>query len=172
LKYRRCCSRAPTKSSSSCFLLHLLLVHQSESAHVRCEVGFRGISRLVLLALSSSDLTLACVKTRTRPRPEAATRAPMASNPLRNDTLNRYHALSWPRSGYAATALSRFSERRARVGPTRETIGCPESTLPDATVGISRKIEMHMPSDRRRLIIRARQLEPMKARGEVGVPAS
>jgi phenylpropionate dioxygenase-like ring-hydroxylating dioxygenase large terminal subunit len=54
----------------------------------------------------------------------------------------------------------------------REDQDVLESTSPDAIVDVSRKIEMHMPSDRPGMIIRRRLLELMKAHGEVEVPAA
>jgi phenylpropionate dioxygenase-like ring-hydroxylating dioxygenase large terminal subunit len=47
-----------------------------------------------------------------------------------------------------------------------------ESTSPDAIVDMSRKIEMHMPSDRPGMIMRRRLLDLMKQHGEIEVPAS
>jgi phenylpropionate dioxygenase-like ring-hydroxylating dioxygenase large terminal subunit len=46
-----------------------------------------------------------------------------------------------------------------------------ESTSPDAIVDISRKIEMHMPSDRPGMIMRKRLLALLNAHGETEVPA-
>jgi phenylpropionate dioxygenase-like ring-hydroxylating dioxygenase large terminal subunit len=45
-----------------------------------------------------------------------------------------------------------------------------ESTDPDAIVDMSRKIEMHMPSDRPGMIMRRRLMELLKSHGEVEVP--
>ncbi|MDH7798758.1 MULTISPECIES: aromatic ring-hydroxylating dioxygenase subunit alpha [unclassified Beijerinckia] len=46
-----------------------------------------------------------------------------------------------------------------------------ESTSPDAIVDMSRRIEMHMPSDRPGMIMRRRLLDLMKEHGEEEVPA-
>lgn len=46
-----------------------------------------------------------------------------------------------------------------------------ESTSPDAIVDVSRRIEMHMPSDRPGIIMRRRLLDLMKTHGEIEVPA-
>jgi hypothetical protein len=46
-----------------------------------------------------------------------------------------------------------------------------ESTSPDAIVDMSRKIEMHMPSDRPGMIMRKRLLALLQAHGETEVPA-
>jgi phenylpropionate dioxygenase-like ring-hydroxylating dioxygenase large terminal subunit len=54
----------------------------------------------------------------------------------------------------------------------REDKDVLESTSPDAIVDVSRKIEMHMPSDRPGLIIRKRLLDLMAAHGEAEVPAA
>ena len=45
-----------------------------------------------------------------------------------------------------------------------------ESTDPDAIVDMSRKIEMHMPSDRPGMMMRNRLLALLKAHGEVEAP--
>jgi len=45
-----------------------------------------------------------------------------------------------------------------------------ESTSPDAIVDMSRKIEMHMPSDRPGMIMRNRLLALLKQHGEAEVP--
>ena len=46
-----------------------------------------------------------------------------------------------------------------------------ESTDPDAIVDMSRKIEMHMPSDRPGMIMRKRLLDLLRAHGEDEIPA-
>ena len=45
-----------------------------------------------------------------------------------------------------------------------------ESTDPDAIVDMSRKIEMHMPSDRPGMIMRTRLNRLLKEQGEIEVP--
>jgi hypothetical protein len=45
-----------------------------------------------------------------------------------------------------------------------------ESTDPDAIVDVSRKIEMHMPSDRPGLLMRRRLLTLLEAHGERELP--
>jgi phenylpropionate dioxygenase-like ring-hydroxylating dioxygenase large terminal subunit len=45
-----------------------------------------------------------------------------------------------------------------------------ESTDPDATVDMSRRIEMHMPSDRPGMLMRTRILKLLKEHGEVEIP--
>jgi phenylpropionate dioxygenase-like ring-hydroxylating dioxygenase large terminal subunit len=54
------------------------------------------------------------------------------------------------------------------IGEDREML---ESTNPDAVVDISRKVEMHMPSDRPGLIMRRRLLELLEAHGETEIAA-
>ena len=46
-----------------------------------------------------------------------------------------------------------------------------ESTDPDAIVDMSRKIEMHMPSDRPGMIMRKRLLDLLRAHDEDEIPA-
>jgi len=45
-----------------------------------------------------------------------------------------------------------------------------ESTDPDAIVDVSRKIEMHMPSDRPGMLMRRRLLSLLESHGETEVP--
>jgi hypothetical protein len=45
-----------------------------------------------------------------------------------------------------------------------------ESTDPDATIDVGRKVEMHMPSDRPGVIMRKRLLALLEAHGETELP--
>jgi hypothetical protein len=56
---------------------------------------------------------------------------------------------------------------KAIVEEDREMLEC---TDPDAIVDMSRRIEMHMPSDRPGMIMRKRLLAMLEAHGEVEVP--
>jgi hypothetical protein len=47
-----------------------------------------------------------------------------------------------------------------------------ESTDPDAIVDVSRKLEMHMPSDRPGMLMRKRLLALLTEHGEIEVPRS
>jgi hypothetical protein len=53
----------------------------------------------------------------------------------------------------------------------REDRDILESTSPDAIVDMSRRIEMHMPSDRPGMIMRKRLLALLEAHGETEAPA-
>ena len=50
---------------------------------------------------------------------------------------------------------------------SREDRDILESTDPDAIVDVSRKIEMHMPSDRPGILMRKRLLALLEAHGEI-----
>jgi hypothetical protein len=53
-----------------------------------------------------------------------------------------------------------------------EDRGILESTDPDAIVDVSRKLEMHMPSDRPGMLMRKRLLALLEEHGEIEVPRS